>query len=906
MMILCPYCGQIQQQADQCVACKGIFEPLSRCASQISMGPWYMVMPKRPFMPGFSYDVLKDMVKRGRIKADTPVRGPGTNQLWAYAARAPGVAHLLGKCYACDMDITPGQPACPGCKTSFPTEFDRNKLGLAAGSLAQAVRAQLERNVDLCPTCGMKIADHNRCGSCGVVFNPPDMATRITLGAWSLRYSSRPFYISSSYQEIKDRIEVGGIKPDTILRGPTTYQFWSMAQTVPGIAHLLGYCQSCRKQITPKLTVCPHCSAHLDVTVPQDELGLLFPTQESVVEAQRQLDEAVAQLEEARRGGEEPAQQVPDGIEADFLPLAVDDTASAAPAGEGMFSNQPAATPAAAPVAMPVGTSERSTDAFAMYADQPVGDTMFGDAGSPAAAALGAVADGDVEAENPFFAAPAANTPAAPNSAAAALGGAAVSVGAPGARASIDIGVRGRHGKKKTNVAAMAGFGITAVFLGIVMIFLLSSNSSRSNDRPVVQEEAPKPKPRIKEEATPYQLDRKKELEAEAKAALDATRSSKRYDPLIAKVKEEMQAIDGFWNEKRYYEGEKKFHDLESAIAAIAALNATRDGALSSKIQAQEIAARAKEKNAEQAAAKEWGEGGVHLAEAERLFSGEEFESANKAWSLSFQAYQKALVRSETAIAAAESRAKFLEDVVKNFTQAQIEAVGGPNFVKAVAAIGEGDKLYQTGEYDTALDKYQTANKLIPDIELAVQSVVGVHFWAVKTGYLATDAIIAVNKGQPFTKSMQADLRQAYNQLMVGPQFLAAIPTDEKPALDALAKLLLETARDTVVQNRGEVVRASYNIGVQVRIIEEILQSPGDYIETANKNAIKEKIEVIKSEAKIAGYSSEFLDVIGEMEEKTSMKPEFEALRQSRQFMHDLRTKLMEYDSAMEILPQGV
>ena len=42
--VVCPYCGHAQSAAGvgaaQCAACKGLFDPLSRQATQNAMGPW--------------------------------------------------------------------------------------------------------------------------------------------------------------------------------------------------------------------------------------------------------------------------------------------------------------------------------------------------------------------------------------------------------------------------------------------------------------------------------------------------------------------------------------------------------------------------------------------------------------------------------------------------------------------------------------------------------------------------------------------------------------------------------------------------------------------------------------------------------------------------------------------------
>ena len=96
---VCPYCGvRTEPGAERCGACKGLQDPLSRQATQNAMGPWAVRDDAANCTPGFSYETLRSMVMRGRIRRDTIVRGPTTRQFWMFAANTPGVAVLLGEC----------------------------------------------------------------------------------------------------------------------------------------------------------------------------------------------------------------------------------------------------------------------------------------------------------------------------------------------------------------------------------------------------------------------------------------------------------------------------------------------------------------------------------------------------------------------------------------------------------------------------------------------------------------------------------------------------------------------------------------------------------------------------------------------------------------------------------------
>ncbi|MFN3166002.1 MAG: hypothetical protein ACE37H_02945 [Phycisphaeraceae bacterium] len=144
----CPYCGHTPPSPDatRCDQCGGLFEPLSRKATQLAMGPWFVRDEARPFMPGFNETILRHQVASGRVKADTIVRGPTTHQFWVRADQAPGLSRLLGRCHACGGNVSTTDETCGACQTdlSLPKAVDR--LGLSY--LDPAERQQVQAEID--------------------------------------------------------------------------------------------------------------------------------------------------------------------------------------------------------------------------------------------------------------------------------------------------------------------------------------------------------------------------------------------------------------------------------------------------------------------------------------------------------------------------------------------------------------------------------------------------------------------------------------------------------------------------------------------------------------------------------------------------------------------------------------
>jgi hypothetical protein len=129
--ILCPYCGVVQRGGEQCVRCRGLFEPLSRQATQNVMGPWHVRDEQNPFLPGVSYEKLREMAQRGKLQRGSIVRGPSTRQFWSLACNTAGVAVLLGECHHCHAPVASDAYMCRACGVVLTAATDRQHLGLA-------------------------------------------------------------------------------------------------------------------------------------------------------------------------------------------------------------------------------------------------------------------------------------------------------------------------------------------------------------------------------------------------------------------------------------------------------------------------------------------------------------------------------------------------------------------------------------------------------------------------------------------------------------------------------------------------------------------------------------------------------------------------------------------------------
>ncbi len=172
----------------------------------------------------------------------------------------------------------------------------------------------------LCPYCGHVQQPAERCEECGGRFAPRSLeATRRAMGPWSIRDRRLAFRPGCSYPILNRLIERGRISERTVLRGPTTGQFWSLAKRVPGVAHRLGVCHACEGRVRGDEGLCPHCGEVFPEPTDRDRLGVETPSEEddaphATVEPEEGNRQLGGTLLDRLRSGEEP-QEEPTGEE---------------------------------------------------------------------------------------------------------------------------------------------------------------------------------------------------------------------------------------------------------------------------------------------------------------------------------------------------------------------------------------------------------------------------------------------------------------------------------------------------------------------------------------------------------------------------------------------------------------
>lgn len=127
----------------------------------------------------------------------------------------------------------------------------------------------------LCPYCGEPTPVAARCGSCrGLLDALSRQASQNAMGPWFVHDSANPFRPGCSYETVVAMAKRGKIEPHTVLRGPTTQQFWCAATATPGVSHLFGVCYQCRADVQTTDHMCDDCGADFTIETDRQHLGL--------------------------------------------------------------------------------------------------------------------------------------------------------------------------------------------------------------------------------------------------------------------------------------------------------------------------------------------------------------------------------------------------------------------------------------------------------------------------------------------------------------------------------------------------------------------------------------------------------------------------------------------------------
>ena len=117
-----------------------------------------------------------------------------------------------------------------------------------------------------CVYCGRVIArGSERCPHCRTSFSlAVRRASREILGPWFYLDPRNPSGRGVTFEMLIKMIEKGRLRPDSIVRGPTTHHDWMYAAEAPRLAKYLGLCPHCFAAAKPEDTYCTSCQLNMN------------------------------------------------------------------------------------------------------------------------------------------------------------------------------------------------------------------------------------------------------------------------------------------------------------------------------------------------------------------------------------------------------------------------------------------------------------------------------------------------------------------------------------------------------------------------------------------------------------------------------------------------------------------
>jgi tetratricopeptide (TPR) repeat protein len=165
-----------------------------------------------------------------------------------------------------------------------------------------------------CVYCG-KVIDRgaDRCPHCRTSYSfAVRKASREVVGDWFYLDSRNPSGRGVTFETLIKMIEKGRIKPDSIVRGPTTHHDWMYAAEAPRLAKYLGLCPHCFAKAKPEDTYCTECQLNMNERPAEARPGatpdeIQDPHHQDAYKMEERLAEAAKTGEEAPTPPPRPA-----------------------------------------------------------------------------------------------------------------------------------------------------------------------------------------------------------------------------------------------------------------------------------------------------------------------------------------------------------------------------------------------------------------------------------------------------------------------------------------------------------------------------------------------------------------------------------------------------------------------
>jgi len=617
------------------------------------------------------------------------------------------------------------------------------------------------------------------------------IATQLAMGPWYVRDADRPFMPGFNEAILRQQVTSGRITANTILRGPTTNQFWMNAADVPGVSRLMGTCHACHQAVEPTDTACHFCKADLSLPDDVDALGLRYTS-----EAQR----AKAQREIAKGRTNPPPKQTA---------KAAPKPATPKPAGPKVMKGSTIVEPdLLKPVHAKPAQAARQIEPQADH-----GHDAAHDDGNELASEF---------AEDVWHAGP-----------------------TPTSR---------RRKREKGADPLVLGMGVVllcVVALGLLII--VTSGNKGADEVEEEQVEAPQPKrdsvavsrisvpalavyERLEPEQVPAEFEERYAALRRLVQQAEADKAAKRYDAAYDTYKELGERVTPLEND---------FAQWQANEQAKAQASELRDRVARLRDQAQAA-------EAQRWATKQWQESQKAWDEADRLFAASQFVEAGDLFSQAEASYLSAENKALAGQVAGSARkaltqavqASASEQLLRQFANDQIEAM--------LRLRAEADGQLNDQQYAQAEQSYNDAMDALNEAKQIVELSRFKKYYAFEAGFQASALMLGAARGDGVDAAAQSALVKLFDKLRILPNPAAGITPGGEVGFTVAIQPLVNDARDKITQQHGEAVQACYLIGFHASIIDQTLKTIA--LTDDQQKRIHQSLGTIEKTAEQAGW----------------------------------------------------
>lgn len=616
-----------------------------------------------------------------------------------------------------------------------------------------------------CPYCGTPhdSSEVGRCSSCNGLFEPlSQTATQLAMGPWYVRDEDRPFMPGFNEAILRQQVAAGRITANTIMRGPTTDQFWMNAADVPGVSRLMGTCHSCHQAVEPTDTTCHFCKSDLSLPDDVDSLGLRYPT--DAARAQAQKDMAQAQSAKPKPTSKPTPKPKPKPDEPKFM--------------KGSTIVDPdhlqPVTPKQEKAAAPADSHDTDEHEDEEHHDE---NELTGEL-----------------AEDVWHAGPASTSR--------------------------------RRKRQKGADPLVLGMGVVllcVLALGGMIILTSDSNDDDTQeeqvDEPVVQRDsvavsiisvpALTAYERLVPEDIPAEFEDQYKVIRRLKEQADADKKAERYDLAYAAYKELGELVTPLENDIANWQA----NELAKADA-----NQQRELVLRLRQQAQAA-------EAEQWAAKEWQEAQTVQKEGDQLFTAGQFAQANDLLSQAETAYLAAANKAQAGQAAGSARTALIDAMKAGGSQQTSNQLAKKQIDAMLRYRGEADQHLNDQRYAQAEQSYNNALDALREAEQIVEMARYKKFYTFDAGFRASALMLAAARGDGVDSTAQRELAQVFDTLRIRPNPASGITPGDDVGFTVAIQPLINEARDAIAKQHGEAAQACYLIGFHASIIDQTLKT---------------------------------------------------------------------------------